>query len=172
MVEGTNFFLILFVGALLLATWVRMSVTHRSLRTAIESRAAQQSSEAEAEATIAQMVTQVSQVADEVNEALSSRTVALEELLRHADRAVTTLGDRGVSGGLVAPGKPFPGGRSTLDDFAEMRRLAESGMNTAEIAQQMHRGREEIRLVLDIATGRDGSDTPTTTNGGIQGEST
>ncbi|MAG35925.1 MAG: hypothetical protein CL878_06745, partial [Dehalococcoidia bacterium] len=82
--EVINLFLIVFVGALVLATWVRMSVTHRDLKTTIDSLGEQHGSEAEAQTTIAQMVTQVSQVADEVNEALSTRTAALEELLRHA----------------------------------------------------------------------------------------
>ncbi|MAG35871.1 MAG: hypothetical protein CL878_06475, partial [Dehalococcoidia bacterium] len=78
------------------------------------------------------------------------------------------LSDRRTAAGSASSDEPLPAARSTLDDFAEIRRLSESGMSMAEIAQRMHRGREEIRLVLGVAAGRERSDLSAATTDGAQ----
>ena len=92
---------------------------------------------------------------DEINDLVQR----LQEFGHLADAFRHEYGNNGagvrVAHAAAAPAAPpeqAPRPTESPDSaFQEVRRLAASGLSAAEIAQRTHRGREEVRLLLQLA---------------------
>jgi hypothetical protein len=158
---------------LLAATWAALLWVYRRLTGEIDDLARERVEHTELQSNIAQMVAQLQQAADELGEALAARTGKLQELLAQADRRIAEYATRealaAAERSWLAPGNAsrFPaqpvqethgadgtvlerGSSAAAAGYSEVRRLAEQGLDPVTIAQRTNRGREEVRLLLQL----------------------
>ena len=197
---------------LLLGTWGGMFWMYRRFTREIDDLARERVEQTETQASLARMVAQLQEAADELAQAMSARTGRLRALLEQADRRAADLAEaltrvqhaqvqarfetqrhdaqrheRAISGAALAPRAVPPTGPAPAPASApganglaktsalgkaspevgqvadadthgnahngsddEVRRLAALGLSQAEIAQRTHRGREEVRLLLQL----------------------
>ncbi len=165
---------------LLLGTWGGIFWVYRRLSQDLDDVARDRVEQSEMQGNLTRMVGQLQEAADELAQAMTARTGRLQDLLDRADQRITQLDDLtarlqefgqmadalthgyGNNGGgvrqadaVAAPAAPPAQtprpAESGYSAFEEVRRLAAEGLTPAEIAQRTHRGREEIRLLLQLA---------------------
>jgi hypothetical protein len=96
---------------------------------------------------LAGMAAQLQQAADELADAAADREGRLQELLAAADRRIVDLA---AAGPAPRPAQGASGADAPAAGYDEVWRLAAEGFAPAEIAQRTHRGREEVRLLLQV----------------------
>jgi hypothetical protein len=165
---------------LLLGTWGGIFWVYRRLSHDLDDVARDRVEQSEMQGNLTRMVGQLQQAADELAQAMSARTGKLQDLFDQADHRIAQLNDLtarlqefGQMADALAHGygnngagvryadaaadaaalpeqasRPAESGDSA---FEEVRRLADQGLSAAEIAQRTHRGREEVRLLLQLA---------------------
>jgi hypothetical protein len=165
---------------LLLGTWGGVFWVYRRLRRDLDDVARDRAQHSEMQANLAQMVGQLQEAADELAQAMSARTGRLQDLLDKADRRIADIGDlvqrlqefgqmadalrheygnngagvRAAHAAAASAAQPEQAPQPVEHPdsaFEEVRRLAAEGLSAAEIAQRTHRGREEVRLLLQLA---------------------
>ena len=159
---------------LLLVTWGGVFWFYRRLRRDLDAAARERAEHSEVQANLAHTLGQLHEAAGELAQAMAARTGRLRDLLDQADERIAQIDDlvqrlhefghladalrheygnngAGVRAAHAAPEQPsWPAG-SPDSAFEEVRRLAAAGLSAAEIAQRTHRGREEVRLLLQLA---------------------
>jgi hypothetical protein len=96
------------------------------------------------------MAAQLQRAADELADAAAGREDRLQELLAAADRRIAELAAQATS----RPAPPTQGANDAdapaPASYDDVWRLAAEGLAPAEIARRTHRGREEVRLLLQV----------------------
>lgn len=188
---------------LLLVSWGASIWGYRRLRDSVEELARERVEQVELQTNIARIVGELQLAADELGEALASRTSQLHRLLGEADGRISDAGEMldALRQGLETAPSPRNGSHTVVhlapvempvpvaavapaaspaqaapvtapatppaaapvmtpvaapvpvSAYDVARRLAAEGLDAGEIAQRMQRGREEVRLLLQMSQG-------------------